>query len=665
MSKPSRYFVFCVHAHQPVGNFGNVFLEAYEKCYRPFFETLEKHPKFKLVSHFSGSLLDWLEAHRPEFIQKVRNLADAEQVEILGGAYYEPIYGLISKNDLAGQIDMMQRKIKTLFGQKPSGAWLTERVWDPDLVKPLEKAGVEYTVLDDTHFEKAKRRLPITGYYKAKGGSGVLDLFASQKALRYLVPFRPVGESLAYIRSLQVGPKDVIVLADDCEKFGFWPGTYDWVYGPKGWLDQWMTMMENEPALQLVTFSEVRKLSGPVDHVRVPHSSYSEMMQWCNGDFYNFFEKYPESRYMKERMHQISAKLERVSTKQGRGTQDKIHAALYRAQCNCSYWHGIFGGLYLHHLRSAVFENLIQAEGWLNGKKDHALIALESFESQRRWVFRQRNIVSYFNPNYGAAMEELDYLPLPANLTCTIQRRHEPYHALASKNGAPASGGLLSIHEILGSKVKDLKQAIYYDPFRRLSFLDHFFGEMIGLETFHRSSYKEIGDFTDSKYQAALGHGTLEDALVFERRGVIRQQTGRTALILKKTVRPVGDSCIEVCYRLKNLSRLPANFAFGVEFNFSIGAKEARKAIEAKNISQWTFEDAWRGLEIRLETDRASTLLGTPVETISESESGLEKTYQQLAVLVQTDWVLGSGESKEQTIRLNVGKRFGNKEVAG
>ena len=139
MPGQSKNFILCVHAHQPVGNFGNVFEEAYAKCYRPFFETLEKHPRFKLVCHFSGSLLDWLEAQHPEFIQKVRRLAGGGQVEVLGGAYYEPIYNLIPKNDLAGQIDMMQRKVEVLFGCRPEGAWLTERVWDPGLVRPLER----------------------------------------------------------------------------------------------------------------------------------------------------------------------------------------------------------------------------------------------------------------------------------------------------------------------------------------------------------------------------------------------------------------------------------------------------------------------------------------------------------------------------------------------
>ena len=656
MSKPPKNFILCVHAHQPVGNFGGVFEEAYERCYRPFFETLEKHPKFKLVCHFSGSLLDWLEAERPEFIQKVKRMVEGGQMEVLGGAYYEPIYSLIPKNDLAGQIAMMQKKIETVFGERPEGAWLTERVWDPGLVRPLEKAGVRYTILDDTHFEKARRRPPVTGYYRARGGRGALDLFASQKTLRYMVPFCPAEESLAYIRSLETGAGDVIVLADDCEKFGFWPGTHEWVYG-QGWLDRWMTLMENEPGLELQTCRGFRKLFAPAGRVRVPSASYSEMMEWSGGRFDNFFDKYPESRYMKERMHQVSARIARANGSHPAEAKALARSALYRAQCNCSYWHGVFGGLYLHHLRSAVFENLIRADGWMNGKEDMAGLALERFQSQKRWVLRQKDIVSYFNPGYGGALEELDYLPLPSNLTCTMQRQPEPYHALASKNGeAHGAGAASTLHEMLGSKVKDLKQAICYDPFRRLSFLDHFFAGPVSLDAFHRSSYKEAGDFAGSKYRSAAAEGDLKGAVVFERRGTLRKEGERIPLALKKTVRPTGDSGLEVRYALTNRGRDEVRFTFGVEFNFSIGAREVENALEAPDVNEWTFEDAWRGLQIRLSSDRAASLLATPVETVSESESGLERTYQQLAVLFQTDWILSPGETREQTLTLEVGE---------
>src|SRR3989475_4218577 len=35
---------------------------------------------------------------------------------------------------------------------------------------------------------------------------------------------------------------------------------------------------------------------------------------------------------------------------------------LWAGQCNCPYWHGVFGGIYLPHIRRATFGRLIAAE---------------------------------------------------------------------------------------------------------------------------------------------------------------------------------------------------------------------------------------------------------------------------------------------------------------
>jgi alpha-amylase len=37
-------FLFCIHNHQPVGNFPYVLENAYEKAYRPFIEVFKRYP---------------------------------------------------------------------------------------------------------------------------------------------------------------------------------------------------------------------------------------------------------------------------------------------------------------------------------------------------------------------------------------------------------------------------------------------------------------------------------------------------------------------------------------------------------------------------------------------------------------------------------------------
>lgn len=662
MSNRPKSLIFCVHSHQPVGNFDNVFEEGYQKSYKPFFEVAEKHPSIPVSCHISGSLIDWLEAHHPEFIQLLGKMSDRGRIEFIGGGYYEPIYGLIPKNDLIGQLEMMADKLEALFGKVPEGAWLTERVWDPDLVTPLKKSGVQYTILDDLHFEKAGMTAPVTGYYQVKQGKDSVDVFASMKQLRYLMPFRKAEEAIEFIHASEAKPEDVFVFADDCEKFGMWPGTHDWVY-KEAWLDKFLTLLEKDETIAVYTFKEFRQRFASKGSVKIPHASYSEMMEWSGGHFYNFLTKYLESGYMRDRMWSVSKALESVSATNGSFEKVQLaKKALYKAQCNCSYWHGVFGGLYLHHLRSAVFENLIQADHWLREaakktvKKEAAALRMEKLKSGTRWRLEQKELVSFFNPAYGGALEELDTVPKSVNLMCNLQRRKEIYHeAVLNKLGKPSNPDKpLSIHELLGSKEEHLDQHLFYDPNRRLSFMDHFFREALTPEEFAKSSYHEIGDFVGRPYQAEARTRKSVKELYFEREGSLTLHEKKYPVTVRKMISPKGPASFKVHYAITNESAKALDGAFGIEFNFSIGETNARTGLHEKKVKEWIFNDSWRGIWIELRLNGEMDLITAPVETISESESGLERTYQELGVLFQKRFSLKPKETMEEVLELKV-----------
>lgn len=64
---PKIYLSLAIHNHQPVGNFGWVFEEAFENAYLPMVECLERQPSIRLALHYSGSLRDWLLESQPDF----------------------------------------------------------------------------------------------------------------------------------------------------------------------------------------------------------------------------------------------------------------------------------------------------------------------------------------------------------------------------------------------------------------------------------------------------------------------------------------------------------------------------------------------------------------------------------------------------------------------
>src|SRR5438270_5746932 len=100
----SIYFGLLIHNHQPVGNFPWVFQQVFEEAYLPMIEALERHPKVRLSLHYTGSLLDWMEATHPTFLQRIAMLVQRNQIEIVSGGYYEPILPSIPDSDKIGQI---------------------------------------------------------------------------------------------------------------------------------------------------------------------------------------------------------------------------------------------------------------------------------------------------------------------------------------------------------------------------------------------------------------------------------------------------------------------------------------------------------------------------------------------------------------------------------
>ncbi|MGH9354831.1 MAG: alpha-amylase/4-alpha-glucanotransferase domain-containing protein, partial [Terriglobia bacterium] len=245
-----------VHSHQPVGNFGEVIEQAFQKSYRPFLDVLSRHPQIQVGLHYSGSLLQWLEAHHPEFLSQLRDLSDRGQVEHIGGGFYEPILVSIPDAEKIVQVRRHSEFLCRRFGTAPRGVWVTERVWDQSLILPLVEAGARYTILDDTHFIAAGLApSALHQAYLTEESASPLLLAPSLQALRYTMPYREPEETLSLMRSGAGQANALFAVGDDCEKFGVWPGTYEHCY-TNGWLERFFAALEGAADwLEVVTLS--------------------------------------------------------------------------------------------------------------------------------------------------------------------------------------------------------------------------------------------------------------------------------------------------------------------------------------------------------------------------------------------------------------------------
>jgi len=705
------YLIIGVHNHQPVGNFPFVFEEAYQKAYLPFLTVLEKHPRIKITLHYSGVLIKWIEENHFPFLEKVKKLIETGQVELMSGGFYEPVLSVIPDRDKLGQIKMLTEYIEKKFGYSPKGIWLAERIWEPHLPKTIFEAGLEYTVLDESHFIYAGlEERDIFGYYLTEEQGKSINLFPISKALRYLIPFKAPEEAISYLKAIaQKKEGEIAVIADDGEKFGIWPGTHKWVYKEK-WLDNFFSLLEeNRDWIELLTFSECLSRFYPKKLIYLPTASYEEMMEWVlpystgekyeemtqwlssqnksgpykrffkGGFFRNYFFKYPEANLMHKKMLYVSQKVEKAvqtSQKLGKRAQDE----LWKGQCNCAYWHGVFGGLYLGHLRASVYEHLIRAEK----------IADKIFHPEKTWIKEEvqdldkdgRNEILlsndllnlYIDPQDGGCLWELDYKLKEINLLNTLTRRPETYHHKIRERIGKSKvekEGIPSIHELSVVKQKNLATILHYDWYKRASLLDHFLASSTTREDFRKCRYAEKGDFVNQPYAFTIKEKKTQLGVELKRKGGIWVGEKFLPLEVKRVIWiGEGSSNIKVGYELFNPGEEELFFWFGVEFNpffldpdavtikwekNSYGKKMKLSTFSSlSGIEKIRLEDHAQKVSLSFSFSQAVDIWQFPLETVSQSESGFEKSYQGSILLPQLKFRLKRKNSWGMNISLEI-----------
>ncbi len=677
-----------VHNHQPVGNFGHVIEDAFQRAYGPFFDVLEKHPSVKMSFHTSGPLLEWMKNARPEYLKRLRALVEAGQAEVVGGAYWEPILSVLPERDQRAQIRRMQGEVEKLFGVRPRGFWLAERIWEPHLPRVLAEEGVDYVLLDDSHFLGAGfAPEALHGHFLSEEGGRAVAIFPVSMALRYLIPFRPIPELNEHLAAL---PENGLgVLFDDGEKFGLWRGTHEHCY-EQGYLDELFAYLEESELARTVLYSQWLDERKPRGSAYLPTGSYQEMGEWSlpekaaerfhnlglslgdrpddapflRGGFWrNFFVKYPESHWMHKRMLLAS---ERCETAEGipNALREQARDQVLQSQCNCAYWHGLFGGLYLPHLRQAVFERIVRAE---------AMLAANGYSMARRdldmdgreeihWTSPHAQL--FLKPDDGGTVRELDFLEKPFPVTNTLSRRREFYHRDVADALSPDEDSSLSIHEVKAAKERGLEKLLVYDPHTRAGLEDRIY-EAGADSAPYETSLLDLRSWCfsaevpeDPQGELRLrSSGELDDASLKIRKSLRWDDEGRA---------------LKVDYQLKYIGETEKNLTFASGWNFNFLAPEAHdryflvdgaKADEPQLRSRgWespssTFElrDEWSGLSVIIEGE-GLRIWREPIETVSMSEDGFERVYQGSWIAVCVPVTLGKGKPAVFGYRLRLEK---------
>ncbi|HEX7810583.1 MAG TPA: alpha-amylase/4-alpha-glucanotransferase domain-containing protein [Burkholderiales bacterium] len=628
-----------VHAHQPAGNFEHVLDDAHARCYKPFIDTLHRYPAFKLAVHFSGWLLDYLVKRYPADMAKLAEMVARGQVEMFGGGDTEPVLASIPECDRRSQLRALSDRLESSLGKRPSGAWLTERVWESAVGPSLADSGIKYVTVDDYHFLCAGKHVEdLTGYYSTEESGTRLDLFPISEALRYRIPFSTAPETIGYLESLATEDgAAAAIYFDDIEKFGIWPETYAWVY-EKEWLRQFIEGVLASPLIEPGHYCDFHSAQRTRGVVYLPATSYIEMNEWTlnadradrfdelvkrekeqhryeqnkpflrGGIWRNFLSRYAESNWMHKRMLELSARVAAL----GPAATARMRELLHLAQANDAYWHGLFGGIYLPHLRRAIWSAIVELEALLDQAMPRASRRMDVDFDGHDEIFLGNGILQAVLRDDGlGAIHELDAYRLRHNFGDTLARRSEHYYRKireGSKGEQQHSGeGIASAHDRVNFRHPVAPEDLAPDPLPRALFIDRLDGNAPGYRL-------GVADAASLQLASAL----LDKRVAIEgNRLAVEYRAHAAGATLEVEINLAMPSCDGFLGRYLLGGAVPGGF--GETFDWD-------------NATSVILEDGVLGGKLRLETDQPVTIKAAPHKTVSQSEDGFEKIMQAVTL---------------------------------
>jgi len=346
------------------------------------------------------------------------------------------------------------------------------------------------------------------------------------------------------------------------------------------------------------------------------------------GHWRNFLRRYSESN----RMHKKAAALSALCRERG----DPVDArqAIGRAQCNDAYWHGVFGGLYLRHLRAAIWANLAAAEKVLRAGEPMQVevLDLDGDGHDDIWVHSEA-FSALVAPARGGSIEELTDFARGLDVVDVLTRRREAYHREGPADTAdgetaddrpPASApdgtrpedadadGMPSIHAI--EEALSFRDLPPFDLEDRALLVDRVLSAEVDAGSYERADYDALTSWAEAPMDLSIAEAD-------EARVTLSLRADAPSS-LDKEISFGADGRVRVAYRWD-----PAAFPEGAHF-----APELSVAVEAEEGLSLEFdpppEALWR-YEIR---------------TVSKSESGSEESVQGVAITPL--WPAATGEAR-------------------
>jgi alpha-amylase len=318
---------------------------------------------------------------------------------------------------------------------------------------------------------------------------------------------------------------------------------------------------------------------------------------------------------------------------------------LLRGQCNDAYWHGIFGGLYSPHLRTAVWLALAEAETiadrLAHRKHEYAEAEKLDFDCDGRdeIYLTSDRYAALIAPDHGGTVSALDFRPPNVTLVNSLARRPESYHAKLRNLSAKHAEGVLSIHEQTRTKEDGLERWLNYDRWPRNAFRLLLFGQS---KNHHDCASVQLQE------DAALAGGQYRVTAISPSRVALTSEDSvdwPAEKTLSFASTPGGfDVVCDVALRRNAPGTASVNIGIEVVVNLLAPSAPDRyfEADGQRFPLRWSAAvpgaelravDEWQKVSVAFEASGARQFWISPIETVSESEDGFERIYQGSQVI--------------------------------
>ncbi|MBI4298574.1 MAG: hypothetical protein HY666_02300 [Chloroflexi bacterium] len=217
------YWALLLHIYQPPTQSHHVLRQIYQECYRPLLDVLEKNPDAHISLNINGVLTEMLWEHgMGDILDRIKKLATAGRLELVGSGKYHPIFPLIPEEERLRQIELNLSANRRFFGKAygPRGFFPPELAYSPDLADTLLKADHKWVILSGIACPVA---WPLSVVHHVDRNGQGLKVLLRDDSRSNAISFRQT-DAEGFINGLkQVGQMErdaYVVTAMDGETFG-------------------------------------------------------------------------------------------------------------------------------------------------------------------------------------------------------------------------------------------------------------------------------------------------------------------------------------------------------------------------------------------------------------------------------------------------------------